>query len=159
MKKILLTLFLLLMAGVIQAEQGTFEIIFEDVITAADTGTVRTTILFSPWMPVDGRFLNFANRAESYTNDTNWTDDSLFFDFQMKFFGSSTIITFEIDTLLTIGDAISPLLLDADATVLPSFGRFRFTHWDSIGVGEADSALVNTGVAYTKKVSLFWNWR
>ena len=160
MKKLFLIMLLSLFAMPIQAGDDFFSIIFEDIITAADTNTVRTTVLYSPWREMKtGRFLSFASRAEAYSNDTNWGDDSLWFDFQMKFSKSSTILTFEIDTLLTIGDAFSPLLLDADATVLPTFGRFRFTHWDSIGTGDADSALVNTLIPYSKKVTLFYNWR
>lgn len=157
MKKIILTLCLLSMAGATQAEE--LFVIYDDVITAADSNTVRTNIVYSKWADMgSGRFLNYGVVAESFGKDTNWVDDSLFYELEMKFGPSSAVVTLELDTLLDVGSATGVTIFDADATVLPAIGRLKVTHWDSIGTGDADSALVANST-YTKKLTLWFNWR
>lgn len=158
MKKIFLIILFSLFAISVQA--GELFVIYEDLITAADSGTVRTNTVYSPWTEMkSGRFLNCEVKAEAWSNDTNWIDDSLFYALQLKFAGSSTITTILIDTLFDVGSVTDLTIYDADATVLPPLGRLRVIHWDSIGVGAADADLVDTGIPYIKKLTLLYNWR
>lgn len=168
MKRLILLGILLLFA--IPASPNDITIIYADTITAADTGTVRVDTVFSSWirMPQDrraaSRFFNFQVDIVAGTNDTNWANDTMFVKLQMAFNSSVTtlaaspVTTFEIDTLLDVGTVIQEDILDADATVLPPWGRLLFIHTDSIGVGEADSALTANAV-YTKKITIWYNMR
>lgn len=168
MKRLILLGMLLLMA--VPASANDISVIYADTITAADTGDVRVDTVWSPWvrMPQDrraaSRFFNFAVEIAARGNDTNWVDDTMWVKLQMAFDASDTTIgatpltTFEVDTLLDVGEAIQEDILDADATVLPSWGRLLFIHFDSIGVGEADSALTANAV-YTKTITLWYNIR
>ncbi len=168
MKRLILLGILLLMA--VPASADDISIIYADTITADDTGTVRVDTVWSPWrlMPYDrrasSRFFNFAVDIAARGNDTNWGDDSMFVNLQLAFNSSDTslaatpVVTIELDTLLDVGAVIQEDLLDADATVLPPWGRLLFIHTDSIGVGEADSALAANAV-YTKTIKLWYNIR
>lgn len=168
MKRLILLGILLLMA--VPASANDITLIYADTITASDTGTTRFDTIFSPWirMPQDrraaSRFFNFQVDVEARGNDTNWVDDTMFVQLQLAFNSSvqtsaaSPVVTIEIDTLLDVGAAIQEDLLDADATVLPPWGRLVFIHHDSIAVGEADSALAANAI-YTKTIRLWYGIR
>ena len=159
MKKLLMAL--VLMVSPVLANDITVD--YADTITTADSNTVRVDTVFSDWIRMGtGRFLNLGVHVYADGNDTNWTDDSMFVKLQLNFDGSpnSARTTFEVDTILDVGSLlIQEDLLDADATVLPPYGRLMFIHWDSIGTGEADSALVAGSAIYKKKIKLWYNWR
>lgn len=137
-------------------------VIYSDIITTDDTADVRVdTVYSSPWVWMGGgRFLTMAVQAISITRDTNWVDDSLFFDLQLSYGGSivDLTITIEVDTLLNDSTSIDAVIYDADATVLPPWGRLRVIHWDSIAVGEADSALADSAT-YVQSLKLWYIWR
>lgn len=136
-------------------------VIYSDIITTADTGTIRADTVYSAWEWMGiGRFLTMAVQAIAITRDTNWVDDSLFFDLQLSYGGSiaDLITTIEVDTLLNDSTSIDVVIYDADATVLPPWGRLRVIHWDSIAVGEADSALADSAT-YVQELKLWYIWR
>lgn len=148
---------------------GEVSIEYRDSIVPADTGDVRVDTVFSKWFDMGiGRFFNYGVRMQSGVAiegdvDTNWTDDSLFFQLELAFSSQAgTSVILEIDTLLANGSTIGVNIYDADATVLPTFARFRVIHWDSIGrndiVATTDDTLV-VGNVYPKEFTLWWNWR
>lgn len=158
-KMIIIAAIVFTMASSIAAEE--ISVIYTDVITAADSATIRTNITYSPWVNMgSGRFFSYGFEVGPYSNDTNWVDDSLIVELQMKFIGSRTMITLVADTVLDAMDssANGNVIIDADATVLPMLGRLKVTHWDSIAVGEADSALV-ASATYEKLIRFLFNWR
>lgn len=162
MKKLLLIVSLIL---AINPSSFADEIIldYEDIITAADSNDIRVDTAYSPWKEMGlGRFLNYAIEAMAWASgiwtDTNWTDDSMFFHLEMKFPHSSVTTLIELDTLYDNGGVLGATIYDADATILPPWGRLRLIHWDSIGVGEADSALVDSA-KYVKRIKMIYNWR
>lgn len=164
MKKLLLAAVLFLGAVTpLQAEpSGTFSVLFEDIIVVADSKNVRIDTVFSAWQDLGvGRFLHYGVQAISGIIDTAWGDDSLFFDLQLSFDGSLATMTsiLELDTLNGVGGTVGATVIDADATMLPRWGRLRIIHRDSIGVGEADAALVDTSPTYEKTLKLWFTWR
>lgn len=137
-----------------QAYDGKFSVDYWDTLYPADSGTIKIDTMHSSSMLMAGRFFDFLVNVISGTNDTNFVDDSMFIDLQMCYDGI-TWKTIEIDTALDTGRAIQEDLLDADATVLPPFGRMRFIHWDSIKDAEG---VIDTSI-YNKKIELFWDGR
>lgn len=165
MKKLI---FLALLAMAVSAGANDITIKYADTITAADSNDVRVDTIVSRWYHLSkGRFINFGVHIApdpEGLRDTNWVDDTMFIKFQTTFDASSTaknwipVTTFEVDTLLDTGRAIDESILDADATVLPPWGRLMFIHFDSIGTGDADSALVASRV-FEKLITLWYNIR
>lgn len=167
MKKFLMILVLILVAGSVFAE--TIIVEYRDSLSAADTVSVRSDTVRSPWFDMGtGRFLTYGVKMASGVTvagdvDTNWIDDSLFFQLELAF-GSQAgaTIILEIDTLVANGSTIGVNIYDADATVLPQYGRFVVIHWDSIGNTDIDAATDDTlvvGNVYPKQFTLWYNWR
>lgn len=161
MKKLLLIAVLFL--GTVPSHAGELILDYEDIIIPADSKNVRIDTVYSLWKEMSlGRFFNYAIEAMPWASgiwtDTDWTDDSMFFHLEMKLAGSSVTTLIELDTLYDNGGVLGATIYDADATVLPSWARLRLIHWDSIGVGDADSALVDSA-KYVKRVKLLYNWR
>jgi len=159
MKSKLLIAVLLVLPALIAASDVSVQ--YKDSITASDSVAVRIDTAFTPTVYVGNKEgFQFFPKVSAYTetqyaNDTNWTDDSLFIKVQFSF-DLSTWVTFEVDTLLDNGSGTLRLtLLRNDSTLFGDWMRGLLIHHDSIGVGEADSALVN-GPAYYKFFELFY---
>lgn len=159
MKKLLMIVVLAMMAlSMPRAEK--VSIVYGDTIVAADTGTIRYDTIATPWLDAnDGRFFNVAYKCIAWVHDTNWVDDSLFFEAQFSFDGQVISSTIKIDTLLDNGAGIHATIYDADATLLAPFIRFIFIHQDSIGKGIADSTFLANITPFYKQITFFWNWR
>jgi len=154
MKILFLIILLILVLSSISFAQdydGRFSVSYWDTLMPDDSGTIKIDTLYSPSLRMIGRFFNFLVNVISGTKDTNFVDDSMFIDLQMSFDGI-TWKTIPIDTALDIGRVIQEDILDADATVLPPFGRMRFIHWDSIKDAEG---VVDTPV-YNKRIELLY---
>ena len=160
MMKRLLVIAIVILAILSQSSAEEISIVFGDTIVAADTGTIRTDTAFTPWLDANkGRFFNVAYKCIAWAHDTNWVDDSLFFEAQFSFDGQVISSTIKIDTLLDNGAGIHATIYDADATLLAPFLRFLFIHNDSIGKGVADSAFLADITPFYRQITFFWNWR
>jgi hypothetical protein len=161
-KSISVILALLIISISVQADTGKLIASYSDQITVADTGTIRYDTTYSDWEYVsDGRFFQFGvQMAAGGGKDTNWIDDSFFFELQFSFDKlASATRNVKIDTLLDNGAAIGTTIFDTDADILPPWFRLRVIHKDSIGTGAADSALCHNTIPYTKTFSVSYIWR
>lgn len=148
---------LLLFAGLAAAND--LSLVFTDSIVPADSADERADTAYTSAVMLDpslGRF-QFYSKIEAYSNkdDTNWTDDTFFVKLQKSVDGQTWTTSLEIDTFLTNGESFSPLNVSVSDSVYGYYVRGMVVHWDSIGAGEADSALVNRDAPFYKKV---WIW-
>ena len=164
MKRLLLIVIALSILSVSTSAEnnwGTFEVVHFDTVLGSDSGQVRIDTLESPWQEMIGRFFNFAVEVISGTRDTNFVDDSMFLDLQLKFPGTpeELFVTIEIDTAFDTLSAIQEDLLDHDATVMPQFGRLRYIYYDSfpVGTGIPDTLPSELNNIYNRRVLLHWN--
>lgn len=132
-------------------------ITYIDTISETDTTAedAHADTLYSAAARIDGfRFLSFYTTmfAPPAKTDSNFTGDTFFVSLQHSY-DKANWITFgtDVDTLLDTARAISPLIIDRDASALGAWGRLRFIHWDST---EADVPGI-FGNTYSKKVTLW----
>jgi hypothetical protein len=133
---------------------------YEDLITVADSNTVRIDTIYSNWQQMDnGRFFNYAFSMVRGGKDTNWVNDTFYVSLQTSLDTRNLIKTTSLFNFL--GDsAIAPdTTYDIASKVLLPWVRFRVIHKDSIGPGEADSALVNNPNPYMKTFTMWYIWR
>jgi hypothetical protein len=151
-------IFILLIVPVQAVEKLTFS--YSDLITATDSLAIRTDTVYSPWKQADvGRFFNYAFSMAGGGKDTNWLNDTFNVSLQTSFDQGSLIKTTSLFNFLSDSTIIPDTTYDIASKVMLPWIRFRVIHRDSIGVGEADSALVHNPNPYTKIFSVWYLWR
>lgn len=158
MKKLLILGVCVLIAGVAVAND--LSVVFTDSIVAADTGDVRVDTTYTGSMDIsDLDYLTFVAKLSAYQafKDTNWTDDTFFVNLQHSFDGQTWTTLAALDTLLDNGTGYSVLQINRTDSILYNQVRGMLIHWDSIGVGEGDAALVDSTYGFRKLFQLYIN--
>lgn len=156
MKKFILSLILVsLVASMGFATDMT--LLFSDSITAADSADVRNDTVLSVVYDIrDYKVMNFYSYLRDYLNldDTNFVDDSFFVYLQFSADGYTWEAgdTLCLDTFLDSDSGWSWLGIDRDTANIGNFIRVELVHYDSIGIGAADSALVNRDAPFWKEL-------
>lgn len=133
-----------------------YRLVYVDSIIAADSNAIRHDTSYSGIFEVLGRHIQFGTGLYPYLgySDTNWGSDTFFVSLQSSF-DRKNWVAHAIDTAVDTGYQVSTVLLDRDATVIGNWGRIMLIHRDSIGTGEADSALIHRGEAFRKEAILY----
>lgn len=121
-------------------------ITYVDTIKSADTAieAVLVDTLYSDAFRINQRYLAFYQVLSApggpWGPGIDLTNDTFFFKLQHTFDLSNWItVSTELDTLTDVGQGASTTLLDRDATVIGSWGRLMFIHWDSVEATSPDS--------------------
>ncbi len=133
-------------------------VIYEDSIVPADSADERTDTVFTKWHDIRGwNTIQFWTSIASYrtASDTNFVDDSFWVNIQTSF-DRVNVKTHLLDTFLTNGTSWSPYELLVSDSIFGNWMRGMLIHWDSIDVGDADSALVNRSSPFTKKIGVWY---
>lgn len=131
--------------------------VFSDSIIPADSADVRFDTAFTEWRSIaEYNKIQFYSRLLAIPgfDDTNWVDDTFWINVQTSF-NRVAVKTHLVDTFLDNSSSWSPYVLTATDSVFGPWIRGMVIHWDSIDVGDADSALVNRARSFKKNVQ-FW---